>query len=221
MTDTKVRKVEAWPIENIFPYEKNAKKHSDEQVDGLVQNIREFGWDQPIVVDKDGVIIKGHGRRLAAMKMGLKKVPVICRDDLSPDQVKAARLSDNRIVSTEYDNDLLMEELGELDADFDLGALGFSDKELAFLDADIADIDESAFTEDIETAVSEQQEENAAAARDVDESEIPIGDALGFKKVTVSEKREIGRFMAEIEDQTVQTGKDALMTFIRGVMSDD
>ncbi|HHP0317040.1 phage tail protein (plasmid) [Acinetobacter baumannii] len=83
-----------WIVDDVKPYELNAKIHSEEQVAKIAESIARFGWDQPIVVDKNGVIIKGHGRRLAAIKLGLIEVPVLVRDDLNEEQVKAARLAD-------------------------------------------------------------------------------------------------------------------------------
>ena len=93
-----VRMVE---INKIIPYDSNVKIHDDEQIEKLANNIKKFGFDQPIVVDKDNVIIKGHGRRLACLKLGLDRVPVIVRDDLTKEEADAARLSDNRVTSSE------------------------------------------------------------------------------------------------------------------------
>ncbi|MFV5402328.1 phage tail protein [Acinetobacter baumannii] len=87
-------KIQMWIVDDVKPYELNAKIHSEEQVAKIAESIARFGWDQPIVVDKNGVIIKGHGRRLAAIKLGLIEVPVLVRDDLNEEQVKAARLAD-------------------------------------------------------------------------------------------------------------------------------
>ena len=118
------------PIEKIKPYSKNAKRHPDNQIDLLVKQIAE-GWDQPIVVDKDYIIIKGHARRLAALKMGIKSVPVVIRDDLTPHQVMAARIADNKLNESEWEWDLLRDDLECLSMlDFDLGDLGFNDDEL-------------------------------------------------------------------------------------------
>lgn len=89
--------IEFVPIDSITPYANNAKEHTDEQVALLAANIKEFGFDQPIVVDKDGVIIKGHGRLLAAKMLQLPKVPIVRASHLAPAQVKAARLADNQI----------------------------------------------------------------------------------------------------------------------------
>jgi ParB-like chromosome segregation protein Spo0J len=118
------------PIDKIKPYANNAKKHPQSQIDLLVKQISE-GFDQPIVVDKNMTIIKGHGRRLACLQMGLKEVPVIVRDDLTPDQVKAARIADNKLAETDWDMALLAEELEALDAGgYDVACLGFDDEEL-------------------------------------------------------------------------------------------
>jgi ParB-like chromosome segregation protein Spo0J len=118
------------PINDIKPYANNAKSHPQKQIDLLVKQISE-GFDQPIVVDKNMVIIKGHGRRLAALQMGLKAVPVIVRDDLTPQQVKAARIADNKLAETDWDMELLAQELEALDmGGYDLDDLGFDDSEL-------------------------------------------------------------------------------------------
>jgi ParB-like chromosome segregation protein Spo0J len=123
------KQIETVPIDKIKPYGKNAKTHPDKQIELLAKQIAD-GFDQPIVVDKDYVIIKGHGRRLAAIKMGLTTVPIIIRDDLTPDQVKAARIADNKLAETDWDMELLSEELASLADDFDLLDLGFNGSEL-------------------------------------------------------------------------------------------
>jgi ParB-like chromosome segregation protein Spo0J len=122
-------------VSTLIPYDRNAKKHPESQIAALASMFLEFGFDQPIVVDKKMVIIKGHGRRLAAMKAGLKMVPVIVRDDLTPAQVRAARLADNRIAETDYDTDMMASDiamLAEEDREL-LDKLGMSDAELAKL----------------------------------------------------------------------------------------
>jgi hypothetical protein len=82
-TDGFATEVEEWPIEDVHPYANNAKEHPDEQVEKIRSSIKNYGWDQPIVVDAGGEIIKGHGRRLAAKSLGMAEVPVIVREDLS------------------------------------------------------------------------------------------------------------------------------------------
>lgn len=115
-----------WPLERIKPYPKNAKKHPDVQVRALARQFREHGFDQPIVVDGEGVIIKGHGRLMAAKHGGFTEAPVIVRTDLTPAQVRLARIADNKLAETDWDMEALREELGELkDLDVDLDLSGF------------------------------------------------------------------------------------------------
>ncbi|MCL2348879.1 MAG: ParB N-terminal domain-containing protein [Planctomycetaceae bacterium] len=121
-------------IESIRPYQKNPRIN-DGAVDAVAASIREFGFRQPIVVDADGVIIAGHTRWKAAQKLGLKKVPVHVAVDLTPEQVKAYRLADNKTAElAEWDFEILPIELAELqDSGFDLDLLAFNEKELTQL----------------------------------------------------------------------------------------
>ena len=123
--------VEWWDIGKILPYLTNNKKHPDEQIAKIAASMAEFGVDVPVVVDADGVLIKGHGRRLAALKLGLTKLPVIVRSDLTRAQVKAARIADNRVAQSDYDMDSLLVELQQLDElGVDLSLTGFDQDEL-------------------------------------------------------------------------------------------
>lgn len=128
-------KVEWWDIARVLPYATNAKKHPEDQVAKIAASIAEFGFDQPLVVDADGVLIKGHGRREACLKLGLTKVPVIVRSDLSRGQVKAARIADNRVAKSDWDIDALAVELQQLEElGIDISLTGFTDSEIdAFL----------------------------------------------------------------------------------------
>lgn len=208
----KALQIELWPVSDLIPYDKNAKKHSQDQVEKLARLIRENGWTQPIVVDKDGVIIAGHGRRLASLHLGLDKVPVVCRRDLTKAEADALRLADNRVSSTDYDTALLQEELARLGAlEFDLTGLGFDDKELEFMTADLGAFNEDVFVEDIGEAVETQREENQAEEVSVDQTAAPVGDALGFKRVTIEQSRTLRAFMARIEAETGCQGAEALI----------
>lgn len=115
-------------IDKIIPYARNQRKHSDDQVKKIASSIREFGFKNPVIVDKDMSIIAGHGRCLAAEKLGLDKVPVIIADDLNEAQIKAYRLADNRLHDlSEFDMDLVSLELEELrELDFNLELTGFA-----------------------------------------------------------------------------------------------
>lgn len=209
-------KVEAWPIEKVLPYPLNAKEHPEEQVKALARIIAAHGWDQPIVIDRHGVIIKGHGRRLAAIMLGYKEVPVVVRRDLTDDQAKAARLADNRVTSTTYDTELLKKELADLSlsGEIDIGDLGFSAKELEFLSSDIGAIDDSAFIEDVGAAVEGQKAANAAQIAEIDKGEMPLTDAFGFKKVSPEMSRRIKAFIGRLEHETGKKGALALAAFL-------
>jgi ParB-like chromosome segregation protein Spo0J len=210
--ELKAPKIVLRDIETIQPYELNSKIHDKSQVKGIAKSIKEFGWDQPIVVDVDGVIIKGHGRRLAAIELGLKKVPVLVRDDLTPDQVRAARLADNRVAISGIDNTLLRKELESLD--FDLEGI-FDKKELDFLTADLAQIDDTAFVEDLNEAVAQQAQETAAKVAAIDDKQVPIAKALGFKTITLKDEKYVAAFIATIEEQTGREGAEAFVAFAR------
>ena len=115
----------------IRPFEKNAKKHPDKQLKQIARSIKEFGWQQPIVVDKEGVIIVGHGRWFAYEKykdeMGLLE-PEIKVATLTKEKAKAYRLADNKLNESEWDMGLAIDELKELD-DYNFNLTGF-DKDL-------------------------------------------------------------------------------------------
>jgi ParB-like chromosome segregation protein Spo0J len=116
---------------SLTPYANNAKAHPTEQIDKVAASIASFKFDQPIVVDARGVIIKGHARREAALRLGLTLVPVLVRDDLNDAQVKALRLADNRAAESAWLSDALTLELASLGAEgFDLGLTGFDQAEL-------------------------------------------------------------------------------------------
>lgn len=112
------------PVKELIPYKGNAKKHDNKQIKNVAESIRQYGFVQPVVVDKDGVIVIGHCRALAAKKLGMEMVPCVCVDDLTTEQVDALRLVDNKSNESPWDNDLLREELPGLDLsafDFDWG----------------------------------------------------------------------------------------------------
>lgn len=113
-------------LSEIRPYEKNPRRN-DSAVDAVAASIKEFGWQQPIVVDKDGVIIAGHTRYKAAKKLKCKEVPVVYADNLTEEQVKAYRLADNKVGEiANWDFDMLKIELADLaDIGFDMKPFDF------------------------------------------------------------------------------------------------
>ena len=130
--------VQLWPIDRLVPYARNPRTHSPEQVVQLAASIVEFGFTSPILVDTKAGIIAGHGRLLAARKLGLPEVPVIVLDHLSETQKRAYVIADNRLaLNAGWDEELLSAELAELEREkFDVELTGFSDAELEVLLAD-------------------------------------------------------------------------------------
>lgn len=113
-------------LTDITPYENNPRRN-DAAVEYVANSVREFGFKQPIVIDKDGVIIAGHTRYKAAQKLGLDEVPCVMADDLTPEQVKAYRLADNKVgEASQWDFDLLDIELDKI-TDIDMSDFGFTD----------------------------------------------------------------------------------------------
>lgn len=119
-------------LTEIKPYENNPRVN-DQSVDKVAASIKEFGFRSPIIVDKDKVIIAGHTRYKAAKKLGLKDVPVIVAEDMTPEQVKAYRLADNKAGEESYwDFDLLDSELADITS-FDMEEFGF-DKPVSYIE---------------------------------------------------------------------------------------
>jgi site-specific DNA-methyltransferase (adenine-specific) len=114
-------------VKDIVPYKQNAKKHPARQVEHIANSIKEFGFQQPLVVDKNNVLVIGHGRLLAAKKLKMTEVPVVRADDLTEDQIKALRLADNKTNESEWDAELLGIELGDIDIDMELFGFDMSE----------------------------------------------------------------------------------------------
>jgi len=128
-------KVARWPIERLVPYARNARTHTDEQVDQVAASIREWGWTNPVLVSEDGGIIAGHCRVLAARQLGLAEVPVMLATGWSEARKRAYVLADNQLaLNAGWNPELLRLELAELKGlDFDIGLIGFGDAQLAGL----------------------------------------------------------------------------------------
>lgn len=125
-------KIEIWPIDRVIPYARNARTITPAAVDKVAASIQEFGWQQPVVVDAQQVIVAGHTRLLAARKLDLKEIPVHVASDLTPAQIKAYRLMDNRShQENTWDVELVGLELEDLQLfDINLSLTGFDDQEL-------------------------------------------------------------------------------------------
>lgn len=135
-------KIEQKSVKDLIPYAKNSRTHSDAQVAQIAASIKEFGWTNPILVDGDNGIIAGHGRLMAARKLGHEKVPVIELKGMTNTQKKAYIIADNQLaMNSGWDTGLLQIELTELQIEgFDLDLIGFDLKELnALLEPEVVD----------------------------------------------------------------------------------
>lgn len=140
-------------LDEIRPYERNPRRN-DAAVQYVAESIRQFGWKQPIVIDLDGVIVAGHTRYKAAQSLGLEKAPCVIADDLTPEQVRAYRLADNKVSDfSVWDNKLLLEELEEIEKISDDLFTGFDMSEL--FDDTLDESENSVLTENTSGVVYE------------------------------------------------------------------
>lgn len=133
----------------LKPYERNAKRHPDSQITRIAESINQFGFRQPVVIDSENHIVAGHGRVLAALQLGLDKIPCILVDDLTPTQIKAYRLADNKTAESDWDFNLLNVELGGI-PDIDMTVFGFTE---------LPDIDIDDFFSEIEEGPEKEEKE--------------------------------------------------------------
>lgn len=147
-------KIEYIDTEKLIPYINNPRIN-DQAVDVVAASIKEFGFKNPIIIDKENVIIAGHTRLKAAKKLGMEEVPVIRVEDLTENQIKAFRIADNKTVEfAEWDMELLQLELEELEDMF----TGFSEEEKEII-FNVSDIDIDSFFEDTEETNKKKEEE--------------------------------------------------------------
>lgn len=137
-------KIRIWDVDAIKPYDRNPRKHSDSQVEQICASIQEFGFTNPLLIDTEKGILAGHGRYMAAKRLGLNEIPVIVLDGFTERQKQAYIIADNKIaLEATWDEDLLAREMQALQAnDFDLSLTGFSDAEInSLLEACIEEIE--------------------------------------------------------------------------------
>ena len=157
-TTAMAKRIEVWPIDRLVPYSKNARTHSDEQVMQIAASIAQFGFTNPLLVDSEAGILAGHGRLLAAQKLGLTEVPVIVLDHLSEIQKRAYIIADNKLaMNAGWNEEVLSAELAQLEREgFDLELIGFSDREMEELlrDEHAGDVDPDAVPEPPDEAIT-------------------------------------------------------------------
>lgn len=151
-------------IEDLIPYARNSRTHSDEQIAQIAASIKEFGWRNPVLIDGDNGIIAGHGRVLAARKLGIEEIPTIDGSDMSEVQKRLYVIADNKLaLNADWDEDILtleLEDLQSLGADLDI--LGFDDEELEDLlnpsEGSEGDEEEEPYTNKVEAPIYEPSE---------------------------------------------------------------
>ncbi len=137
-TPAKSPAIAALPLDQLKPYARNARRHSDKQIDLIVRSIREFGFNNPVLIDRDHAIVAGHGRYEAAKRLDLETVPTVLLEHLSEAQIRAYRIADNRIAElSDWDDEVLRLEILELsdleiagDLDFEVSLTGFDTPQL-------------------------------------------------------------------------------------------
>lgn len=159
--------VEYRALDSLEPYARNAKRHSAAQVGQIAESIRRFGWTNPVLIDASGGIVAGHGRVLAAKKLGMNAVPVIVLEHMTEEQRRAYVLADNRLNElSDWDKGLLMDELRELSSSgFDLEFLDFG-----ALDGDLAQFQER----ESETPEDRRDREEGPSERKAEPIQFPV-----------------------------------------------
>ena len=123
--------IERRPLVSLVPYARNARLHSDAQINQIAASMREWGWTQPVLISEDGMIIAGHGRVLAGLRLGLDEAPVMVARGWSETKIRAYVIADNRLAETAtWDREMLGAELAELRDAFDLTLTGFTAGEI-------------------------------------------------------------------------------------------
>ncbi|MDP9155289.1 MAG: ParB/Srx family N-terminal domain-containing protein [Pseudomonadota bacterium] len=203
-----------WPVDKLVPYAKNVKKHDAAQVNKIVESIQQFKWTQPVLIEPDGTIIAGHGRRLAAIQLGLKEVPAVVISGLSPEQVRALRLADNRTNEGGIDTMMFRDEIAGLE-----GLLSgiYDMKELEFSMADLGQLNDEAFVPDVAEAVETQEQAAHAKADEIGARRVPLSKVFGFKDIAGADEIHVSRFMARAQAMTGLAGADALVAFLQTI----
>jgi ParB-like chromosome segregation protein Spo0J len=160
MTKKNIHQIEQIELENLIPYARNSRTHTEAQVAQIAASIREFGFTNPVLIGKDNDIIAGHGRVLAARKLQLDKVPCLRLGHLTDIQKQAYVIADNRIaLNAGWDEEMLKLELKELmEKGVDTEVLGFSDEEIAFMTSD-GTLSETILSEENAKTPKEQMED--------------------------------------------------------------
>jgi len=217
--------IQAWDLDRPIPAENNHKKHTEESVAKLAGSMADIGQIQPIIVDKEGEIIAGHGRLMAAKKLGWDKVKVI---QLPVDRATAikARIADNMMSNQSIDQEKMLLELNELAGlgdDVDLSLLFNDDKHAdmigAVLDVDL-DMDFDAISQDIAGDVETFSEGGEESMKAADTADTPLRKVFGFSNVSPGQARILKDFMAQVMvEQPGLEPVDALTSWVEEILA--
>ena len=209
------------PVADLIPYALNAKKHGPEQVRRIANSIKAHGWrGNPIIVDQDNNILAGHGRRLAAIELGMTHVPVV-RESMTADQARAFRLSDNRAAEGGLDNDLLKQDLLEMDpGTLELLDGIFDKKELDFAVDDIMVVNSDMFTDSLDTVMDDVASTTEQRIAQAAEKRVSVGKLLGFTTLPGSAGVDVTRFIATLQADEGLDAEEAFISHIRGHLRD-
>ncbi len=214
---TRMGVVELRPIGELKPFEKNAKLHPKEQIEALKKSIKDIGFrNKPIEITEDGTIVNGHGRWQALKELKAENAPVVVVDDMTPEEIRKYRISDNKIGDTGLDNVLLKEEVAELHLNLgmDMSDL-FTEKDMDFLVGDLDAMDLDAITGDLADDVEDLSTATQNSIDAEGEKSVPVAKAFGFSSVSESQLRSVSRLMAHAEGVTEKSDADALVEFIK------
>lgn len=216
MDATKPQMIE---LDKLIPYKYNSKKHSEEHIQHLMSLISEQGLVKEVTVDKDMIIIGGHGRVEACKRLGMKYVRIKIFDFLSKKAANILRITDNRSASEEYDMEKVKLEIQEIDVgnleDIDIKNMGFSTEEISKLFDDYNVIDDSALTRDLDQDIDDQIKEAEKDIERADEKTVSVAIALGFKAVPIASSRHIAKFIAGLQDEYGLSPEEAFVKFVK------
>lgn len=216
--------IQAWPIDRLKPAENNHKKHTAESTQKLAKSMADIGQIQPVVVDKDGEIIAGHGRQLAAKSLGWDKIKVI---QVPVDRATAikARIADNLMSNQNLDQEKLtaeISELGDLVGDFDLGTMILDDGLAGLHDMNQEEdfgMDRAEISLDINSDVDKFSSENEEIMAAAGQTQSPLRKVFGFTEVSASQARTLKDFMAVVMSETgADNPADGLVQWVEEVM---
>lgn len=177
-------KIEYLKLSDIKPYEKNPRKN-EEAIPYVKNSIEQFGFRVPIILDSENTIVSGHTRYAAAKELGIDEVPCVRADELTPEQIKAFRIADNKTAErADWDEDLLGDELSELLGEFDMTDFGFGDFELTML---TEDFEPEPYDPEVTEKYSEHEEEYLLKKRVIitysDEYADKVREMLGVEAI--------------------------------------